>query len=215
MYKRFAELLERHDISAYRVAKSLKMSPTTFSDWKKGKSHPKIEKLNKIAEYFNVPITYFTDVTDMPLDEIIHKSDNISGIMETDQLHRLPIIGEVHAGSPILTNEIIEGYECADIGTTDGDYYYLRVVGDSMINAGIMPQSLVLIKRQDYADPGQIVVCMTDEESATLKRFSIDGSNVILLPENEAYDPIILPLKDFVTGKAHILGIALEVKIKL
>lgn len=59
MYQKFESLLKARGITAYRVAKDLGLSPTVFSDWKSGKSKPKIEKLKKIADYFEVPIEYF------------------------------------------------------------------------------------------------------------------------------------------------------------
>ena len=60
MYSRFEHLLQKNNVTAYRVAKETGIAQTTFSDWKKGKSSPKIEKLSKIADYFGVPIEYFT-----------------------------------------------------------------------------------------------------------------------------------------------------------
>lgn len=214
MYERFAQLLSLHHTTANKVAKELHMSPTTLSDWKNGRSEPKLEKLKKIAEYFKVPINYFIDEPDVLPEERIKKSDNISSVAQYDGTTEIPVIGEIHAGSPVITNEIIEGYEPANVPDS-GDYYYLSVRGDSMINAGIIPGSLVLMRRQNFAESGQIVACMTDEESATLKRFEIEGNNVYLNPENEAYKPYVLHLRDFVTGKARILGVAVEVKIKL
>ena len=60
MYSRFEHLLQKNNVTAYRVAKETGIAQTTFSDWKKGKSSPKFEKLSKIADYFGVPIEYFT-----------------------------------------------------------------------------------------------------------------------------------------------------------
>lgn len=59
MYEKFNVLLERFDITAYRVAKETGISTSTLSDWKNGRSTPKLDKLQKIANYFEVPITYF------------------------------------------------------------------------------------------------------------------------------------------------------------
>lgn len=59
MYKKFALLLEKSNKTSYRVAKDTGISPTVFSDWKKGKSKPKIDKLKILADYFGVPIEYF------------------------------------------------------------------------------------------------------------------------------------------------------------
>lgn len=61
MYEKFAELLIRNNISAYKVAKKTGLSPTVFSDWKSGKSKPKIDKLKILADYFSVEIDYFLE----------------------------------------------------------------------------------------------------------------------------------------------------------
>lgn len=59
MYDKFKKLLVENGITAYRVAKETEIPTSTFSDWKNGRSQPKIEKLQKIADYFKVPVTYF------------------------------------------------------------------------------------------------------------------------------------------------------------
>ncbi|CAG9702674.1 Helix-turn-helix protein [Clostridium neonatale] len=61
MYPKFAKLLQKNKVTAYRVAKDTEIPTSTLSDWKVGRSKPKIDKLQKIAEYFNVPITYFIE----------------------------------------------------------------------------------------------------------------------------------------------------------
>lgn len=62
MYQKFEHLLKERGITAYRVAKDLGIAPTVFSDWKSGKSKPKVDKLKKIADYFGVAIEYFLDI---------------------------------------------------------------------------------------------------------------------------------------------------------
>lgn len=61
MYEKFAQLLAVHGITANTVAKAAHVNASTFTDWKQGKSQPKLEKLQKIADYFNVPVSYFYD----------------------------------------------------------------------------------------------------------------------------------------------------------
>ena len=100
---------------------------------------------------------------------------------------RVPIVGNVAAGSPILAEECIEDYLTFDTGS--GEYFALRVRGESMLNAGILPGDLVVVRRQQTCNNGEIVVAMIDDE-ATVKRFSRQNGRVWLLPENEAYAPI-------------------------
>ena len=103
--------------------------------------------------------------------------------------NQVPIVGNVAAGSPILAQECIVDYLTFDTGGRDGEYFALRVRGESMINAGILPGDLVVVRRQQTANNGEIVVAMIEDE-ATVKRFSKRDGHIWLLPENDAYSPI-------------------------
>lgn len=102
---------------------------------------------------------------------------------------RVPIVGTVAAGSPILAQECIEDYLTFDTGGRPGEFFALRVRGESMINAGILPGDLVVVHQQKTANNGEIVVALLGEE-ATVKRLQRRGGEVWLLPENENYQPI-------------------------
>ena len=125
--------------------------------------------------------------------------------------HKAPIVGSIPAGYPVLAFENIEGY--ADIPYSDeGEYFFLRVSGESMKNAGIHTGDLVLIRRQKCADDGQVVAARVNGDEATLKRYKRQGDSVLLLPENPDFEPRIVPVSDFETGDAEIIGVALEVR---
>lgn len=98
----------------------------------------------------------------------------------------VPIVGVVAAGLPILAVENIEGYLHWD---ADEDCFALRVKGDSMIGAGILPGDKLIVRPQQTADNGDIVVALLEEE-ATVKRLSRKDGHVWLLPENPNYAPI-------------------------
>ena len=98
---------------------------------------------------------------------------------------QIPILGTVTAGAPILAAENIEGYLPWE---GPESCYALRVRGDSMLGAGILPGDLIVVRPQQNADHGDIVVALLGDE-ATVKRLSLQGG-VWLLPENDAYRPI-------------------------
>lgn len=102
---------------------------------------------------------------------------------------RVPVLGDVAAGSPILAQECIDDYIFFDTQGRDGEFFALRVRGESMLNAGILPGDLVVVHRQPTAQNGEIVVALLEDE-ATVKRLSRRGGEVWLLPENENYSPI-------------------------
>lgn len=108
-------------------------------------------------------------------------------LSEAHQPGRIPIIGTVAAGMPILAQENIEGYLPWDGEDT---CFALRVQGYSMINAGILAGDHVVVRPQSTADTGDIVVALLDDE-ATVKRFRRDTHGGIwLLPENPDYQPL-------------------------
>lgn len=111
---------------------------------------------------------------------------------------KVPLLGRVTAGVPILAVEEIESYIPIARSIARGrDMFALRVVGDSMINAGIFDSDIIIINRTPTADNGDIVVAMVEDEisgeaSATVKRFYKEDGHIRLQPENDAYDPIIV-----------------------
>jgi repressor LexA len=111
----------------------------------------------------------------------------------------LPLVGRVAAGAPVLAEENIEDY--VDVpgiaGGDDGDYV-LRVAGDSMKDAGILDGDHVVVRPQETATDGEIVVALVGEE-ATVKRFFKETDHVRLQPENETMEPIR-------TREAQVLG---------
>ncbi len=100
---------------------------------------------------------------------------------------RVPIVGNVAAGSPILAQECIEDYLTFDAGHPGDVHFALRVRGESMLNAGILPGDLVVVRQQQTCNPGEIVVAMIDDE-ATVKRFSPEKRP--RLADDDAYAPI-------------------------
>jgi len=102
----------------------------------------------------------------------------------------LPLVGQVAAGQPVLAEENIEDYvqTPAYAGGEDGEYL-LRVRGESMQKIGILDGDLVVVRPQEIAEDGQIVVALVGEE-ATVKRFFQEADHVRLQPENDSMEPI-------------------------
>ena len=106
----------------------------------------------------------------------------------------VPILGRIAAGAPLLAEENRDGtlpLDPAWVGGRGDDVFGLRVRGESMINAHIVEGDLVLVRRQDHAHPGDIVVALVDGE-ATVKRFARDGHAVLLRPEHPTMAPIVV-----------------------
>lgn len=112
--------------------------------------------------------------------------------LSNDNTAVVPILGKVTAGMPILAVEDIEGYvPVSDRIRRGRELFALRVVGESMVNAGILDNDIVVVHKTPVAENGQIVVAMVDDE-ATVKRFYKENGHYRLQPENDDYDPIIV-----------------------
>ena len=108
---------------------------------------------------------------------------------EDPRTNQVPVVGSVAAGSPILAQECIEDYLTFDTQGLSGEHFALRVRGESMLNAGILPGDLVVVHRQREAHNGEIVVALFEDE-ATVKTYRNRDGHVWLLPENPDYEPI-------------------------
>ncbi|ABK99511.1 transcriptional repressor LexA [Pelobacter propionicus] len=115
---------------------------------------------------------------------------------------QIPIVGTVQAGIPTLAVESIEGYYPMEKMQLRGGTFFLRVKGDSMINDAIMDGDLALIRPQETAENGDIVVALIEDE-ATLKRFYREGDFIRLEPSNTNFAVIVISAKDVtIIGKA-------------
>ena len=206
-YHLFENLLKMHKTTVYRVAKATGISSSTFTDWKNGRSTPKADKLVLIADYFNVS-----------LDTLLGagREQRAKGIDTMALLAEkmVPIVSEIRAGRPIITDEYRVGSELADVEDTD-DYFYLEVCDTSMKDCGMVEGSIVLFRKQQSAEDGDIVAFLCDSPVASIRRYKKARRKVFLTPENSAFTTLELSSDDFEAGKARILGVAQEIKIKL
>ena len=122
-----------------------------------------------------------TRAISLPHEAIAEELDSV-----TD---RVPLVGSVAAGSPILAEENVEEYLKFDTNGLSGEHFALRVRGESMLYAGILPDDLVIVHRQEHFRNGDIVVALFEDE-ATVKTYSMEKGHLWLLPENPDYQPI-------------------------
>jgi repressor LexA len=114
---------------------------------------------------------------------------------EPADVHRLPLVGQIAAGGPLLAEENVEDYVAVpEPLARGGEEFLLRVKGDSMVNAGILDGDIVVVRRQQTAQNGDIVVALAGQDEAadeaTVKRFFREDGRVRLQPENDALEPI-------------------------
>jgi repressor LexA len=134
--------------------------------------------------------------------------DNSFSASRDDLFFKLPVVGRVAAGSPILAVENIESTMVIDSSylKNAGNAFALRVQGDSMINAGIQEGDLVIVSPEENPKSGDIVVAMLDDE-ATIKRLLLSGKEITLIPENDNYNPITVKDKESFKIVGKIKGV--------
>ncbi|AHN21069.1 transcriptional repressor LexA [Lysinibacillus varians] len=134
--------------------------------------------------------------------EILEPEDSI----QKQSVIHVPLVGKVTAGSPITAIENIDEYfPLPDIyGTSEDQLFMLEIMGESMIEAGIFDGDLVIVKQKATADNGDIVVAMTEEDEATVKRFFKEKNHFRLQPENATMEPIIV---DQVSILGQVVGL--------
>lgn len=127
--------------------------------------------------------------------------------------HKIPILGRISAGLPLYAEENIEGYTFTSLNS-GAEYFALRVKGDSMNAAGINDGNLIVVRRQDFVENGQVAVILVDNQDATVKRFSQIDNVVTLMPQsyNPIHQPQIYNLKD---TNICVLGLVVRCEIEI
>jgi len=117
-------------------------------------------------------------------------------VIEDKNEYELPLVGSVAAGLPIEAIENVESYiTIPEVLKRNKPTFLLRVRGDSMIDAGILDGDLIAVRKTQTANVGEIIVARIEDE-VTVKRLERQGSNAVLQPANDFYQPIILPAED-------------------
>ena len=127
-------------------------------------------------------------------DGLLEKTDNLNRTLRlpNSSTASVPVLGTVTAGQPITAVEYISGYIGFEAeGVDPAELFALRIRGESMINAGILDGDIVIVRRTDYAENGDIVVAFIDDEEATVKRFYKERGHYRLQPENDTMEPMI------------------------
>ena len=167
--------------------------------YERGEREPGLETLEQIADYFNVDMDYLLGKSD-----IVSKARwgfPASNIIPMPEMRKIPLLGSIACGAPILAEEHIEGE--VDIPNHVHADFALICKGDSMINARLFDGEIVYIRQQEMVESGEIAAVLIDTE-ATLKRVKLLSDRIILSPENPLYDPLVFRGEEMNT--VRILG---------
>ena len=183
---------EQHDLSQRQFADKCDLSNGYISILEKGTNPntgkpvtPTIPQLKKLANGLGMTVMEMLEcVDDMPIDI----AADVPNIIPMPEMRRIPLIGSIACGAPILAEEHVEEY--INIPKHIHAEFALTCKGDSMINARIFDGDVVYIRQQDTVENGEIAAILIDGE-ATLKRVRLYADRIILEPENPLYDPLV------------------------
>lgn len=213
------QLRLEHNYSQLELAQELNVSKSTVAMWETGKRYPSNSIYEELANYFQVDIDYlygrtefktkkemlqhFDDITDL---EAL-RADIVKAKIGTTQI---PVLGEVAAGQPIFAAENYIG--CEEISEeleSTGKFFGLKIRGDSM-SPRISEGDTVIVRQQDDAESGDIVIVLINGDSATCKKLMKYAEGISLISFNPLYEPITFSNKEIEEKPVRIIGKVVE-----
>jgi len=185
--------IERRDF-----AKAIGVPYSSLTDWINGRAYPRIDKIEKMARYFGIEKADLVEergsrpVTSVPL----------------------PVYARVAAGIPLeASGEVVDYEEIPEAMAKTGDFFGLRVVGDSM-EPKISDGDTVIVRKQEDAENGEIVVVLVNGSDACIKRLKKFPGGIMLLSTNPAYEPITYTAEEIERLPVRIMGKVVELRAK-
>ena len=202
---KFGDILRRlrteNELTQGELAKRLGLSTSAIGMYERGEREPDFEKLEKIASYFNVNMNFLLG------KEVVISDHSIVGI-------KIPVLGKVAAGIPITAVENILDYEeiSSDMAAS-GDYVALQIKGRSM-EPRMWEGDVVIVRRQDTIENGEIAVVMVDGDEATVKKVQFQKDGILLRPFNPDFEPLFYSRSEIENIPIRIFGKVVECRQK-
>ena len=198
MYSRFEQLLLEKGLRISDVSRETGVPSSTISTWKTGKYQLRQSTLQTLAEYFDVSVAWLMGLT-----------DNRDGSASTV---RIPVVGVVTAGQPITATENIIGYEelASDVAEL-GTFFGLKIRGDSM-SPRIMDGDIVIVRKQNTADSGDIVIALVNGEDGVCKKLIRKQDGIVLKSLNEEYGNFTYTNREIEELPVSIIGKVVQLR---
>lgn len=176
------QLRHERGYSQQKLAQKLNVSRSTVAMWETGSSEPSLQMIQRIADVLSVSVA---ELFGEPADPSAHK-----GIL-------IPVLGCVQAGLPNEAVEDVLDYEeiTPELAST-GEFFALRVRGDSM-EPRMVDGDVVIVRKQDDADSGDVVVALVNGDEATIKRLKKRPEGILLIANNPTYEPMFFRIARF------------------
>lgn len=192
------------------VCRDLDIPYSTFTDWCNANIYPRIDKIEMLANYFDIKKSDLVE----DKNKLDNQLKNIGAIyVSNTNLVKIPILGKVKAGYNYMAQENWIGYVDIekDIIKDGCEYFALKVIGDSM-SPVLIEDDIVIIKKQNDFENGDIVVAIINGDEATIKKGKKSDSSILLQPLNPSYEPLIFTYDEMKTIPVTIIGIVKQLK---
>ena len=185
---------------------------STVSNWENGNREPDRQTYERLATLFDVSVDYLMKRTE--IRATAGEANPPTRQPKQKESKWIPVLGQVQAGLPAEAVEDVLDYEelTADMAC-NGEYFALQIRGDSM-EPKFSPGDVVIVRRQDTAETGDIVVVLVNGDEATVKRIKIQSNGLFLIASNPIYDPLFYSKQDVETLPVVILGKVVELRAK-
>lgn len=219
--ERLKLLREEKGYTQEELSKKLNITRQSISNYEKNKRTPDYETIELIADFFNVDLDYLYGRTDVPNKHNLYvawdEKYNKDGILEKEvkkiekeKGKRIPVVGDVAAGIPIeAIEDIIDWEEITLEMAKSGKFFGLRIKGDSM-SPRIIEGDVVIVRHQEDADSGDIVIAKVNGNEATCKKLIKNEDGITLQPFNPNFDPMYFSNQDIIEKPVCIIGKVVE-----
>lgn len=193
------QLRHERGYSQQKLAQKLNVSRSTVAMWETGSSEPSLQMIQRIADVLSVSVA---ELFGEPADPSAHK-----GIL-------IPVLGCVQAGLPNEAVEDVLDYEeiTPELAST-GEFFALRVRGDSM-EPRMVEGDVVIVRKQDDADSGDVVVALVNGDEATIKRLKKRPEGILLIANNPTYEPMFFSNREIRELPVRVIGKVVELRAK-
>ena len=168
-------LRKQKGLTQTELGEKLGVKTNAVSKWECGRVEDiPMSKVKAMSVLFDVPPSFLIDDEQLPSN---------ATPLDVQSFHRIPILGRIAAGLPLYAEQNIEGYTMTDLNG-GAEYFALRVKGDSMNAARIQEGDVLIVRRQEEVENGEVAIVMVGDDDATVKRFYSTGNTVTLMPQS-------------------------------
>lgn len=194
--------LDKNNMTQLDLAKRLNVGTTSVSNWCNGLKSPRMDKVDAMCKLFNC------SRTDLMEDNTSLSTSRKRGVV-------VKVLGRVAAGIPIeAVEDVVDTEEITEEMASTGTYFGLQIKGDSM-EPRMCSGDVVIVRQQDDAESGDIVIAMVNGDDATCKRLRKYRDGIELISNNPAYPPMFYSNEEIVTKPVKIIGKVVELRGKL